>query len=131
MSFLDKLQNLQPDDGGNLVKFTNPGDAMVARFVGRETVKTKMGEAKRLSVDVVESNIDGVEPGPAAIFESGHITQLLDRKRLIEGQGFGLKLCEIDKKSRFKRFAFDRVADIDDCPPDGSDVHEREPGADG
>ena len=72
--YLHKAQKLAADGGGAVVKFSKPGDVIVARIFQREAVKTKMGDAKRLSVDVVESNIDGVEPGPAAIFESGHTT---------------------------------------------------------
>jgi hypothetical protein len=129
MTYLTRAQNLEPDGGGAVVKFANTGDAVVARYVERETVKTKMGESRRLSVDIVESNIDGVEPGPAAIFESSHVTQIMDRKRLTAGQGFMLKLCDIDKKSRFKRFGFDRVTDIDAASEDFSSIDE--PGADG
>ena len=111
-SYLDRAEKLEPDGGGALVKFTTPGDTIVARFIARDGVQTKMGAGTRLSVNVLESNIEGVEPGPASIFESGHISQILDREHLAPDEGFMLKLCAIDQKTRFKRFGFQRLPDI-------------------
>jgi hypothetical protein len=142
MAYLDELKDLQPDEGGSVLKFTRPGDAVVARFVSRERVKTKIREnSTRLSIEVVETNIEGIEPGLAVIFESTDITEIMEREKLTPGQGFALKLCEI-KRSRYKRFAFKRMPKLDNCPiagngepPDWLNNHdpieEHEPGSDG
>ena len=149
MSYLSRAEKLQADGSGNLVKFSRAGQTIVARYLGRDTVKTKMGEGKRLSVEIVETNIEGVEIGPSVIFESMHITQIMGKNKLVVGQGFILKLCDIDKKSRFKRFGYKRLPEIDDGeriteypPSDGGDGspdwllntadpdEEREPGSD-
>jgi hypothetical protein len=142
MTYLDELKDLQADGGGSVVKFTRPGDAVVARFVGREKVTTKVREnSPRLSIEVVETNIEGIEPGPAVIFESDHIIEIMDREKLTPGQGFALKLCDI--KKRFKEFGFKRLPKLDNCPttgngeapdwllnnPDSDEEHE--PGSDG
>ena len=121
MSFLNRAEKLEADGGGSVIKFSRIRDAIVARFIGRDTVRTKMGEGKRLRVEIVETNIEGVEPGPAVIFESGHISQIMEKNKLTLGQGFMLKLCDIDRKSRFKRFGFDRLTEIDACSPPNDD----------
>jgi hypothetical protein len=143
MSYLHRAEKLEAYDAGNLVKFSRVADTIVARFLYRDMAKTKMGISKRLSVEILESNIEGVEPGPGAIFESNHISQIMEKNKLKAGQGFMLKLCGIDKMSRFKRFGYQRVPEIDNCPQsDGGDGspdwlldtadpdEEREPGSD-
>ena len=144
MNFLNRAEKLEADGGGNVIKFSRIGDAIVARFIGRDTVRTKMGEGKRLSIEIVETNIEAVEPGPAVIFESGHISQIMQKNKLTVGQGLILKLCDVDRKSRFKRFGFARLTEIDACPPanddgdnpsawllnSGDPADEEEPGSD-
>ena len=51
--------------------------------------------------------------GHATIFESSHISQLMERANLTAGQGFVLKFCNVDRRTRFKRFAYKRLPELD------------------
>ena len=45
MSFLNRAEKLEADGGGSVIKFSRIGDAIVARFMGRDTVRTECGPA--------------------------------------------------------------------------------------
>src|SRR5215831_12446280 len=105
MSVLHKEN--KPDEG-NVFKFDSPGDRIHAEYKSRRTVTTKQGEGKILECEIFESRINGgTEAGPsgqAVVFESGHITQLVEKYGLKDGDAFILQFCGVDKKTRFKRF---------------------------
>jgi hypothetical protein len=127
---LKETETLAPEDGAPIFKFASVGDHVVAKFVGRRRdVKTKQGTAIALDVEILASTVVGDKSvtGPHSVFESGHITQLLDRANLATGDVFVLRLDSVDRKSRFKKFAFKKVIDTngsDGEPPD--DVPDEE-----
>lgn len=129
-SFLADCNGLKPEEG-TVFKFERPGQAICARFMARRSgVQTKSVAtlSKCLDVEILEAtDIDTV--GPATIFESSHITQLMDKANLTAGQGFVLKFCNVDRKTRFKRFAYKRLPELDSTiggPLEGSGSVETE-----
>lgn len=113
-SILSKLDGLKPEEG-TVFKFDRPGQAICARFIGRRSgVQTKSVTALGtcLDVEILEAT-DGDMVGPATIFESSHISQLMERAKLTTGQAFVLKFCNVDRRTRFKRFAYKRLPDLD------------------
>jgi hypothetical protein len=109
MSILDRTANEKPEDSGTLVKFIRPGDAIVGQFVSRKTgIKTQMSKddtdlANITRCLVVNSTIPDVKPGDiGAIFEGGHVRQIMDEWHLTPGEGFLLRFAET--KGRFKKF---------------------------
>jgi hypothetical protein len=117
-SLADKIllecDGLEPDEGA-VFKFERPGQAIVARFVARrKNIRTKSatGLATCLDVEILQSTGSDIV-GPATVFESSHITQIMDRANLSAGQAFVLKFHNVDRRTRFKRFAFKRVPELD------------------
>ena len=109
-----ECNGLEPDEGA-VFKFDRPGQAIVARFVARrEGVHTKSvtGLATCLDVEILQAT-DSDIVGPATIFESSHISQIMERANLSAGQAFVLKFYNVDRRTRFKRFAFKRVPKLD------------------
>ena len=99
-SFLEATKDLVPEDNAPLFKYTTPGDAIDAKFGGRRRgVKTQQGIAIALDVNILESNVVGDKPitGYATIFESGHITQIMDRENLSPGDRFVLRTLRTAK----------------------------------
>jgi hypothetical protein len=128
---LKETRDLPPEDGAPIFKFTDIGDSFVAKFMGRRTgIKTKAanGTATALDVEILASELRGDEnppTGPHTVFESTHISQLMDQQGLVPGDAFILRLASIDRKSRFKKFYFKRLSESDvatysdDSPDDG------------
>jgi len=118
---LEETEDLKPEDG-SVFKFSNAGDHIVARYIGRRRdIKTKTGTAIALDCEILASTVIGDKSvtGAATIFESSHVTQLMDRANLSPGDVFVLKLDSVDRKSRFKRFAFKKITDgSEEEPPD-------------
>jgi len=111
---LSECDGLAPVEGA-VFKFETPGQAIVARFVARRKgIKTKsvVGSATCLDVEILKATNGGMA-GRATIFESSHISQIMDSANLTEGQAFLLKFYDEDKKTRFKRFAYRRVPELD------------------
>jgi len=110
------VPRIKSNSYGEVFKFQTEGDRIDATYNGRRTVKTQtQGDASVLDVDIIESvqvDDNGVESpgpmGPHSIFESKHITQLLDEANLQPGERFILCFDEIGKNG-FKRFAFERA----------------------
>jgi len=89
------------------------GDAIVARFIGRRAgIKTKLGTETVLDIDIIESS-DGSTAGPHSIFESGHLTKIFDTNQLNAGDQFYLRLYEIDRTTKYKRFAYRPIRNDD------------------
>ena len=110
-SLLDQFKHVRPEGGLPVYKFTSVGDAIVARFIGRRKgIKTKLGTATALEVDIIECS-DGSTVGPHSIFESGHLTKIFDTHELSPGDPFYLRLYEIDRTTKYKRYAFKRIRD--------------------
>ena len=111
---LRECKDLPPEEG-TVFKFEKPGDAIVARFSGRRrNVSTKKSATPATCLDCeILSAVNSNARGPATIFESGHITQLMDRVGLMPGQGFYLRLHEVDGKTRFKKFSYKRLIEND------------------
>lgn len=111
MSILDQTANESPEEGGEMVKFERPGDAIVAQFKGRRTVKTKLQEAASVTrCLIVNSTIPNITPGiKASIFEGTHVKQIMDDNNLQPGDGFVLRFHETVK--RFKKFYFKKLTD--------------------
>jgi hypothetical protein len=131
-NFLKEFDSLKPEEGA-VFKFERPGQAICARFIARRNgVQTKSvtALAKCLDADILEAT-DTDMVGPATIFESSHITQLMERANLSAGQGFVLKFCNVDRRTRFKRFAYKRLPELDatdggPLEPSGSGGKRRE-----
>ena len=130
---------LEPSEGNTIFKFNNPRDRIAARFLARRSVKTKQQEnARALDVEILESTIvndrgeEAAGPtGNHTIFESDHITQIMDNERLEPGDGFTLCFASRNPKSRFKKFGFERMSPdevngYDEPPPDFFDDDARE-----
>jgi hypothetical protein len=108
---------VEPSEGNTIFKFNNLGDRFEGRFLARRSVKTKQQESARaLDVQILESiivNDRGEEAeGPTGnhtVFESDHITQLMDAAKLQPGDGFRLCFGSRNPKSRFKKFGFERM----------------------
>jgi len=114
LSLLEKTKNLNPVDDAPIFKFAEIGDAIDARFIDRRReVTTKQGLATALDVEILESAVTDGESvtGKLTIFESGHITQLMDAANLSPGDRFILRLHSVNKASRFKKFFFQKVVD--------------------
>src|SRR5687767_14960478 len=80
---LQETKNLPPKDGCPIYRFQAVGDAFVADFMGRRRgIKTKQGDAIALDVDICASMGSESVAGPHSIFESGHITQIMDKANL-------------------------------------------------
>ena len=122
---------LEPTEGSAIFKFDVPRVRIAARFLARRSVRTKQQESARaLDVDILESVIvdeRGQETtgptGKFTIFESGHITQIMDGANLQPGDGFTLCLASIDRTSRFKKFGFEKMGPdeldgYDEMPPE-------------
>ena len=95
---LKQAKSLKANGGGNFFKFVKPGDAFVAKFIGRRfSVQTKNGTATVLDIEIMTAESAGsrVKPGPYSVFESG----------LGTGNLFVLKLDAIDPQSGWKSFA--------------------------
>jgi len=114
-SFLEET-NEQPQDDSPIFKFTTSGDAIDAEFVGRRhNVKTKTGEAIVLDVNILDSVVVGDQPvtGRHSIFESSHVSQIMDMAGLNPGDRFVLRLHNVNRKSRFKKFYFKQVGEAE------------------
>jgi len=118
--FLERIKGREAEGGAPVFKFEFPGDVIVAQFRGRRTVNVKgsdNGPARALDVFIIESE-SRAKPGPqgpATIFESGHITQLLDGANLNVNDVFSLRFVSQNRKSRFKAFAFEQLSDDESC----------------
>jgi hypothetical protein len=117
--YIDRIKNKEPEGGAPIFKFEKPGDLIVAKFCGRRTVTVKSIKSdtpgRALDVIIIESEKSG-RPGPAGphtIFESDHITQLLDGANLKPGNGFSLRYDNQNRSSRFKAFAFEKLSDAE------------------
>jgi hypothetical protein len=119
-SLLDRFKDAKPEGGLPIFKFEEPGDAVVAKFLRRRPVKTKMGDGNALDLDIIECS-DGETVGPHSTFESGHITRIFDSHNLNPGDRFFLRLHEIDAKNKFKRFAFELI-DGGGNPPSDDEI---------
>ena len=130
--FIDQIEGAEPEGGNPIFKFETPGDLIIAEFLGRRSVKTKASKdgtpARALDVKIVESKVNGGSgpEGPATIFESGHVTQILDGANLEAGDAFALRYHSQDRASRFKRFVFkkysaDETAELLGMPPDNGE----------
>lgn len=112
MGILDETKNEPASGGGEVIKFTAVGDAVVAKFLARRTgIKTSLQEAaSAIDVFVVDSTIRGIEGGAhGTIWGSTHINQLVEDNDLRAGDGFVLRLAEVDRKTRFKKFFFKKL----------------------
>jgi hypothetical protein len=122
---LKQTEEREPSDSSNpIFRFEVPGDQFVGKFIGRRHgVKTKTGTANVLDVDIRASKLVNAESviGPHSVFESSHITQLLDGALLRPGDIFVLRLHSVDKKSGFKqgfkKFYFEKITKHDDEVP--------------
>src|SRR5262249_25611862 len=106
--YLSQFDNVKPEGTLPLFKFEEPGQKIVAKFLGRRECTTKIGNSKILDVEIQENN--GPERGEHSIFESGHLTTIFDRYQLQPGDVFYLRLDSIDGKTKFKRFAFKLIS---------------------
>lgn len=118
MSILD--EELEPEES-EFFKFRNHGDRIYARFIGRDNIKTKNQEAAPiLYCKIIESRVNDEDVGPTGvhkIFESTHVTRLLNEAKLQLDDYFVLKFCSTDETDRkMKRFALKKVP-----PPDAED----------
>ena len=115
--FLDEIENVEPQGGNPIFKFEKPGDLLIGQFVGRRTVKTKASKdsqpARALDVFVIESKLNGRAgpTGPVTVFESGHISQLLDAANMMAGNAFALRYHSQDRATRYKKFAFKKYSE--------------------
>jgi len=115
--FLKNYQ-LTPKDDRKLFKFQNPGDRFFAKLIGRRTAATKLQASARISdVDIVESysmNAQGIgeagSVGAHSVFESSGLTQELDAAGIAPGDYFIAQLIFISQKTRFKKFAVEKVS---------------------
>jgi hypothetical protein len=105
---LDRFKGSKPEGGLPIFKFETAGTAIVASFIRRRPVTTKLGSGNVLDVDILECS-DGKTTGPHSIFESSHVTRIFDSRDVVAGDQFFLKLHEIDPQSGFKRFSFEFV----------------------
>ena len=114
MQFLKNIENLNAEDA-SVFKFDRAGQAICARFIARRSgiqTKSVTALASCLDVEILEATDTDIV-GPATIFESSHITQLMDKANLTAGQAFVLKFCNVDRRTRFKRFAYKRLPELD------------------
>jgi hypothetical protein len=126
-SLLDRFKNAKPEGGLPVYKFEKIGDAIAARFIKRrQGIKTQLGTGKVLDVEILECS-DSETVGPHTIFESGHITRIFDAHNLASGTRFYLRLHEIDRKSKFKRFAFELIDDQQASAPSDEDIPDDVP----
>jgi hypothetical protein len=117
--YTDQIEGAEPEGGAPLFKFEKPGDLIIGEFRGRRTVKTKASKdgvpGRALDVTIIESKVDGRPgpTGPATVFESGHVTQLLDGAGMNPGDAFALRYHSQDRVSRFKKFAFKKYSEAE------------------
>jgi hypothetical protein len=107
-SLLSRYKDAKPEGGLPIFRFEKPSDAIVAEFIARRQVITKLGDGRVLDVEIVERS-DGGTIGQHSIIESTHFTKIFDSKDLKRGDRFYLRLHEIDAMSKFNRFAFELV----------------------
>jgi hypothetical protein len=120
-SLLARFKDAKPEGGLPIFKFDVPGIAIAARFNDRRQIETKLGSGKCIDVDIIECS-DAETTGPHTIFESKHITQILDSHPLSRGTRFYLRFHEVDPKSQFKRFVFELVDGNGNKPQDDNNI---------
>src|SRR5437870_2138753 len=98
---LESFRNVPPEDGSPIFKFETIEDSFIARFVRRRRdVKTKTGTAVCLDADILCSTVEDGEKGPIgshSVFESSHITQIMDTAELRPGDVFVLRFASLCK----------------------------------
>jgi hypothetical protein len=118
-SILARFDNLKPATLSETFKFKTPGDAIFAKYLGRRLNvqgKNMTESANILDVEILQSTVNDDEEGDAGkhgIFESTGITAIMDGANLKEGDVFYLRFDSVDKKSRFKRFAFKKLSETE------------------
>jgi hypothetical protein len=110
---LESFRNVPAEDGSPIFKFETIEGSFIARFVRRRRgIKTKTGVAICLDVDILYSTVEDGKKGPTgpqSVFESNHITQIMDSVELKPGDIFVLRFAALSK--RFKRFYFKKLSE--------------------
>jgi hypothetical protein len=123
-SFLELFKDAKPKGGLAILRFEEPGTAIAAEFLCRRNgIRTQIDDsASVVDVNILECS-DGLTTGEHTIFLSTHLIQIFDAQQLSRGDRFYLKLYDIEKKTRFKRFVFELIGEKPQPPLDADIPH--------